>query len=659
MKAVLLSTSVISTIKINDGGTTNIPPDMNNNLVFCGDFSLDSTVVMTFGTVPNPVGPGTTGEFIYVANNGDAFTAPNLKARINRNKIPIMLMGQNAPQIEVAIPYGSTALFYYNETNAPFIYCVMLPGQVTGDFTNVTADTITANNIIGGDSIYSQDKIIAKNELAVDGSITIKPDLSDFGASNIMTSGTGNFGGDVTGHTFISRQGGGGATATFTPANIITQDLNRGTTDIEPDQMEIAAKSGKVIWLKPDGPSQIDGETNFMDKVIFHDDVQFDGNTNITVPVATGTTLGTVKGGGNVEINAQGEMNYTTSEFTVIDGSHTGSLQANEFLVGPNAAPTLHVTPTGEVIAAGNTEVGGELLVKDTELIKVGNTTVNTQGAHVNDGTNDSFLKPNELFVGNRTAGGPLLHVTPAGRVTLPAAYAPQGASDVANAGYVNGRFGKVYVVNAAKTLDASLRWGDQFLLWANNNTSTFTLPKISTLIAAGVPDGVTFYIHGFRQTNFTPLAKDAGDNLVTSDGVPAPTSIQYGELWMVNIDGATTWRFTRILSKPETFTFQNATQNVTKVADGDVYTFTGSTDVVLNFPAVASLGLRGAEKIIINSFMATTHKITVNTNEVMIWYDATQAGGYNSGKTLEIASGENYTMVYDNKYTQWWMIKG
>ncbi len=135
-------------IKIDDGGTYDIPGRMSNNIFVASDFKTLSKVRLPLGGIPVPTGGGTSGEFIYISNMGDLAKKPVLEVIMNRSKKTFYGIGEDASADIIAIQWGETVLFYYPANGAPYIYYIRFqsPDEISTLPQNPTFNSVTVTD---------------------------------------------------------------------------------------------------------------------------------------------------------------------------------------------------------------------------------------------------------------------------------------------------------------------------------------------------------------------------------------------------------------------------------------------------------------------------------------------------------------------------------
>lgn len=644
IQADMLNANNYNLLQINNGGNTTIPTMYNNNLVLCTGFDQESTVTIQQDLIPQPVGTGTMGQFIYVANSGDPAAQPNLIAKIYNNRMPILEMGSSVTKVQVTIPYGSTALFYYNYPNAPVICCIIIPGQLAGDFQIITAQDIQTQTLEAAQSIYSQDKITAKNELAVDGDIKLTKTLADFGTTPIQTNGSVKVGALGTELTTIGLAAVTASASALYSAGQVVITVN-----------------GRTLRLDTANGSQIPGDLsvggNLNSGQIITQHIQAGINSQ---PNATLEPQVLQFSGAN---GADPVADYSGNQTYLKNGTKTNTITAEQVRLTDTSQGSASIQIDFQSIAlsggAGNI-VGispGQVQARNgsnASILNMGDIEVDKNSKKIIlDPDSGSSVEGNIKLIGGGTSADPMLQVT-GNRIQFISSYSPQGIHDPADVNYVQTRFGTVQVIQAAFQ-PATVKWGDHFLLWATTGT-TFTLPKLADLRAAGVPDGTSFYIHGFRTGITYPIA--ATDNIITSDGVPWNNKVQFGELWMVEMSGSN-WRFTRVSQRQAAMFYPSPTVNVTDIVSGDCFMSTGNIDGTITIPTSASLGaITNGTRFFVSAFMNTGHKVTVKVGDKIIKADPTQSQGYLSVTEQDVAAGETWLFVWDAAFTQWFGIK-
>lgn len=230
--------------------------------------------------------------------------------------------------------------------------------------------------------------------------------------------------------------------------------------------------------------------------------------------------------------------------------------------------------------------------------------------------------------------------------------YAPTSVNDLPDVKWVNSRFG-VGNVFTADPKPAVIMHGAFYMAWATS-VITFTLPKISTALAAGMVDGTLFCVQALRSGVDLNIA--ASDPICSTNGISVD-KLSYGALYLFELNGSN-WRVNKIVERPPAMFYPSIAGAVDELANGDSFMYTGNTDQTLTLNSAASMNVINGCRFTVSAFMAAGKKVTVKPADKIIISDTTNNNGWAALTTLDINAGETYMFIWDQQYTQWFAIK-
>lgn len=237
---------------------------------------------------------------------------------------------------------------------------------------------------------------------------------------------------------------------------------------------------------------------------------------------------------------------------------------------------------------------------------------------------------------------GPVVEGKKSGSTTLQYLPFSNSAGDpvIATEAWVGGLYGTPQVVDAANVAPTTLKDWDYYIL---NGTTGFTLPKISTVKAAGALDGFHFLVHSWKGGVTTTVGYP--DSCYMQTGA-CPTLLEPGDLVMYQMNG-TIWRAIRLASAPKPTPalrhFSKSAPIVT-LSDGDHIVVDATDSVQLDMASFSTLGFSDGQRFTIRSFTPTGKTVTLTFQENV--YTGGN-GVFANTKALVLQPGDQRTLVW------------